>query len=94
MHFYIHLQEFTHIDSVETCRQYLTAHEWDVERAIETALISDSDIPLNTNEDNRITTDQLPSAPPMPQPSLDEPTTRRPVLNTSTTNNPILQVLK
>ncbi len=41
-----------------------------------------------------MTTDQLPSAPPMPEPSLDEPTTRRPVFDTSTNNNPILYVLK
>ncbi len=86
----IHLQEFTHIDSVETCRQYLAAHEWDVERAIETALISDIDLPTNTNDDNnRITTDDYPSpsAPPMREPDLDEPTTERPASNATTTTD-------
>jgi hypothetical protein len=88
-------REFTHIDSVEICRQYLAAHEWDVERAIETALISDSDLPSTTDDDNhRITTDFIPSAPPMPEPFLDEPTTERFLPNTTDNNrnqsNPIL----
>ncbi|CAF0853207.1 unnamed protein product [Adineta ricciae] len=92
-------REFTHIDSVETCRQYLAAHEWDVERAIETALISNSDLPLTTHDDNeRITTDPIPSAPPMPSPFLHQSTPRRPVSDTVPTNqnteNPILRLLR
>ncbi|CAF3095044.1 unnamed protein product [Rotaria socialis] len=66
-------REFTHIDSVETCRQYLVAHEWDVERAIETALISNFDLPSNLDDNDSLPTDILPSAPPMPDPTLDEP---------------------
>ena len=73
---------------METCRQYLTAHDWDVERAIETALISDSDLPIDTDDDNRLTTDRIPSAPPMPEPFIDEPaipTSQRSVPNMPTT---------
>ena len=88
-------QEFTHIDSVETCRQYLAAHEWDVERAIETALVSNSDLPLITDDDDeRITTDPIPSAPPLPSAFLHHSTPRRSVSDTIPTNqnteNPIL----
>ncbi|CAF3650727.1 unnamed protein product [Adineta steineri] len=97
-------REFTHIDSVETCRQYLAAHDWDVERAIETALISNSDLPLNTNDDNddddddhRITTDQIPSAPPIPEAIPNQYIPQRPVSNTlandHSTQNPILRIL-
>ncbi len=35
------------MDSVETSIQYLSTHDWDVERAIETVLISNSDLPRN-----------------------------------------------
>ncbi|CAF1105530.1 unnamed protein product, partial [Rotaria sordida] len=38
-------QEFTGIDSIETSLQYLHAHDWNVERAINTALTTDSDLP-------------------------------------------------
>jgi FAS-associated factor 2 len=88
-------REFTHIDSVETCRQYLAAHEWDVERAIETAIISDIDLPSTTNDNDRITTDHFPSAPPMPEPDLDEPNTEIPTttINNHNTTNSILQIL-
>jgi len=86
-------REFTHIDSVETCRQYLAAHEWDVERAIETALISDIDLPSTINDNDRITTDVFPSAPPMPETDLDEPTTERPVSNQYTPNL-LLRILR
>jgi hypothetical protein len=77
---------------VETCRQYLAAHEWDVERAIETALISDIDLPSPINDNDRITTDHFPSAPPMPEPDLDELNTDRPTttINDHHTTNPIL----
>ena len=74
---------------METCRQYLAAHEWDVERAIETALISDIDPTPATDDNDRITTDYYPSAPPMPEPDLDEPPTERPVIQPT---NPILYV--
>ncbi|UJR30964.1 hypothetical protein I4U23_018476 [Adineta vaga] len=91
-------REFTHIDSVETCRQYLAAHDWDVERAIETALISNTDIPSALDVDERLSTDSIPSAPPMPESFLDESTPRRPVSNTVTTNqnteNSILRLLR
>lgn len=71
-------KEFTHIDSIETCRQYLAAHEWDVERAIETALVSNADLPSTPSDIyQRQTTDasigeevgveySIPSAPPLP----------------------------
>lgn len=36
-------QEFTQIESNETAIQYLSAHDWDVERAINTALIPNSE---------------------------------------------------
>ncbi|CAF0941465.1 unnamed protein product [Rotaria sp. Silwood1] len=91
-------REFTHIDSVETCRQYLAAHDWDVERAIETALISDFDLPSNINDNNEATPDVLPSAPPMPEPTLDEPTIQRFIPNTlpldRNIENPILRILR
>lgn len=74
---------------METCRQYLAAHEWNVERAIETALISDIDPPSPANESDRITTDDFPSAPPMPEANLDEPPTERPVTHSA---NPVLYV--
>ncbi len=81
---------------METCRQYLAAHEWDVERAIETAIISDIDLPSTTNDNDRITTDHFPSAPPMPEPDLDEPNTERPTttINNHNTTNSILYVIK
>lgn len=90
-------REFTHIDSVETCRQYLTAHDWDVERAIETALISDNEPQISTAttttttsyNNHRVTTDDRPSAPPLP-PSSETDLDQRPVFNTT---NPILQIL-
>ncbi|CAF3630180.1 unnamed protein product [Rotaria sordida] len=91
-------REFTHIDSVETCRQYLAAHDWDVERAIETALISDSDLPSNINDNDELSTNILPSAPPMPESILEESTTRRFRPNTPPTDhdvqNPILRILR
>ena len=34
------------MDSVETSIQYLSTHDWDVERAIETVLVSNSDLPI------------------------------------------------
>lgn len=77
---------------METCRQYLVAHDWDVERAIETALTSDIDLPSTPMDNNpRTTTDFFPSAPPMPDPDddLDEPIVERPA-NQST--NPLLYV--
>ncbi|CAF3044055.1 unnamed protein product [Rotaria sp. Silwood2] len=90
-------REFTHIDSVETCRQYLAAHDWNVEGAIETAIISDSDLPSNINDTNELSADVVPSAPPMPEPFLDESTTERFIPNTLPTNhdtqNPFLRIL-
>lgn len=56
---------------METCRQYLAAHDWDVERAIETALISDIDPPSTPIDNPRTTTDYFPSAPPMPEPEIN-----------------------
>ena len=83
----LHLQEFTHIDSVEKCRQYLAVHEWDVERAIETALISESDslFGMPEQQQQRTTTDHSPSAPSMPEPFPDE--LPRPTARRSATNN-------
>ena len=80
------------MDSVETCRQYLAAHDWDVERAIETAFISDIDLPSTTNENDRITTDQFPSpsAPPMPESDLDADRPTTATVNHYNTTNPIL----
>lgn len=82
-------REVIQIDSVETCRQYLAAHDWDVERAIETALISEVDQRSSGSERESISTDPIPSAPPMPDPFLDEPVPRRPLADQDT-NNPIL----
>lgn len=89
-------REFTHIDSVETCRQYLSVHDWDVERAIETALLSDNEPlipPTTTYNNHRVTTDDLPSAPPPPPPVPSTSQTnldQQPVFNTT---NPILRIL-
>ena len=63
---------------METCRQYLTAHEWDVERAIETALISDVELASHMDDQPRYTTDFFPSAPSMPEPYSDEPSDTHP----------------
>ena len=49
-------QEFTQIESTETAIQYLSAHNWDVERAIDTALVSNSEPPT---PETPITTTQL-----------------------------------
>ena len=78
---------------METCRQYLSAHDWDVERAIETALISDIDPPSTPIDNLRTTTDYFPSAPPMPEPevNVDQPPVERPA-NQAT--NPLLYVEK
>jgi len=46
------------------CRQYLSTHDWNVENAIETALISNSDSPTDTNhiseQTNHISQPQIP----------------------------------
>lgn len=76
---------------METCRQYLAAHDWNVERAIETALISDIDLPSTPMDNHRTTTDYFPSAPPMPESEDDED---QAVVETSANEptNPILYV--
>ncbi len=56
------------MDSIETSRQFLAAHDWDVERAINTALTSNSDIPTNP-EPIRNT----PQIPPNPEPIRNIP---------------------
>ncbi|CAF2174660.1 unnamed protein product [Rotaria magnacalcarata] len=56
-------QEFTDIKSIETSLQYLSAHEWDVQRAINTALTSNSDTPPVTP----LVPQPLPSEPPVQQ---------------------------
>ena len=74
---------------METCRQYLAAHEWDVERAIETALTSDIDSPSTPIDNHRTTTDFFPSAPPEPESDVEQPTVERPA---NQTINPLMYV--
>ncbi|CAF0850601.1 unnamed protein product [Rotaria sp. Silwood1] len=67
-----HFQEFTGIDSIETSLQYLNAHDWDVERAVNTALTTNSDPPTpNVSLPNE--------QPPIPNVSL--PNEQPPITN-------------
>ncbi|UJR15674.1 hypothetical protein I4U23_002608 [Adineta vaga] len=52
----VRFQEFTRIDSYETSRQYLSMHDWDVERAVNTVLMLNTDLP--TNNTPPVTTEQ------------------------------------
>lgn len=61
------MKEFTDIQSTETSIQYLSSHDWDVERAINTALTSNSD-PLTPTESS------FPSEPEIsPNPATSVP---------------------
>ncbi|CAF0794463.1 unnamed protein product [Didymodactylos carnosus] len=75
-----HFQEFTHINSIETCRQFLENHSWDVERAIETALISETESLITESEEPSLGShdELIPSAPPLPPFLLGSTVQRRP----------------
>lgn len=62
------------MDSTETAIQFLTAHDWDVERAVNTALTSNSEPPTPTPP---------PTPPPLPTPVEPPQTERRIPPNTS-----------
>ncbi len=59
-------KEFTQIDSTETALQFLSVHDWDVERAVNTALTSNAELPPSP-----------PPPPPPPPPPVESPRNER-----------------